>query len=220
MASIPDRDLFEFLEHTTDAAFTVTDAGEICSWNTSAEALLGFGRDEVTGKTCFELFRGRGVLGTLVCTEHCEVRDCAAHHRPIPDFDLEVKTRSGRSIWANVSTMVHEDPKTGRRRIVHLMRSVVDRKRTEMLVQRMLRTSKELLEAADGPVRSEPIARLSEQEHRVLQNLSEGQSPANIVRALKISPQTLRNHLHHINQKLGTHNRLEAVIHAIRRKLI
>jgi DNA-binding CsgD family transcriptional regulator len=58
-------------------------------------------------------------------------------------------------------------------------------------------------------VQSEPIARLSEQEHRVLRSLSEGQSPANIVRALKISPQTLRNHLHHINQKLGTHNRLE-----------
>ena len=64
------------------------------------------------------------------------------------------------------------------------------------------------------------IAPLSEQEHRVLRNFSEGQSPANIVRALKISPQTLRNHLHHINQKLGTHTRLEAVIHAIRRKLI
>jgi DNA-binding CsgD family transcriptional regulator len=84
----------------------------------------------------------------------------------------------------------------------------------------MLRTSRELLEAADGSARSEPIARLSEQEHRVLRSLSEGQSPANVVHALKISPQTLRNHLHHINQKLGTHNRLEAVIHAIRRRLI
>lgn len=220
MAHIPDRALFDFLEHTADAAFTVTDSGEICSWNSSAEALFGFGRDEVTGKTCFELFRGRGALGTPVCTEHCEVRDRAAHHRPIPDFDLEVKTRSGRNVWANVSTMVHEDPKTGRRRIVHLMRNVADRKRTEALVERMLQTSRELLEAADGSVRSEPIAPLSEQEHRVLRNFSEGQSPANIVRALKISPQTLRNHLHHINQKLGTHTRLEAVIHAIRRKLI
>jgi PAS domain S-box-containing protein len=220
MAHIPDRALFDFLEHTADAAFTVTESGEICSWNSSAEALLGFGRDEVTGKTCFELFRGRGALGTPVCTEHCEVRDRAAHHRPIPDFDLELKTRSGRNVWANVSTMVHEDPKTGRRRIVHLMRNVTDRKRTEALVGRMLQTSKELLEAADGSVRSEPIAPLSEQEHRVLRNFSEGQSPANIVRALKISPQTLRNHLHHINQKLGTHTRLEAVIHAIRRKLI
>lgn len=52
MAPNPDRDLFDFLEHTTDPAFTVTDAGEICSWNSSAEALFGFGRD---------------VLGTLVC---------------------------------------------------------------------------------------------------------------------------------------------------------
>ena len=120
----------------------------------------------------------------------------------------------------NVSTMIHEDPRTGRRRIVHLMRSVGGRKRTEALVQRMLRTSKELLDTADGSVRSEPIMRLSEQEHRVLRNLSEGQTPADIVRDLMISPQTLRNHIHHINQKLGTHNRLEAVIHAIRRKLI
>jgi PAS domain S-box-containing protein len=220
MAQIPDRDLFDLLEHTADAAFTVTEAGEICSWNSSAEALFGFARDEVIGKTCFELFRGRGGLGTLVCTEHCQVRDCAAHHRPIPDFDLEVKVQSRKKIWVNVSTMVHEDPKMGRRRIVHLMRSVRDRKRTDALVQRMLRTSKELLEAADASVRAEPITRLSEQEHRVLRNLSEGQSPAAVVRDLKITPQTLRNHLHHINQKLGTHNRLEAVIHATRRKLI
>jgi len=62
--------------------------------------------------------------------------------------------------------------------------------------------------------------RLSEQEHRVLHRLSEGKSPADIAFELDISPQTLRNHLHHINQKLGTHSRLEAVTHAIRRKLI
>jgi len=54
----------------------------------------------------------------------------------------------------------------------------------------------------------------------VLHRLSEGKSPAEIIGELDISPQTLRNHLHHINQKLGTHSRLEAVTHAIRRKLI
>jgi DNA-binding CsgD family transcriptional regulator len=35
-----------------------------------------------------------------------------------------------------------------------------------------------------------------------------------------ISSQTLRNHLYHVNRKLGTHNRLEAVVHAVRRGLI
>jgi DNA-binding CsgD family transcriptional regulator len=49
---------------------------------------------------------------------------------------------------------------------------------------------------------------------------SEGKTPTSIARALTISSQTLRNHLHHINQKLRTHNRLEAVMHAIHRKLI
>jgi PAS domain S-box-containing protein len=215
-----ERDLFDFLEHTSDAAFAVTDQGEICSWNSSAEALFGFEAGEAIGKTCFELFQGRDILGTLLCTERCHVRDCAAHHAPIPDIDLEVRTRSGDRIWVNMSTLVHEDPKSGRRRIVHLVRSIEDRKRTDAVVQRMLTVSKQLAEISDRSFRPAPMNRLSEQEHRVLHRLSEGKNPADIALELEISPQTLRNHLHHINQKLGTHSRLEAVTHAIRRKLI
>jgi PAS domain S-box-containing protein len=215
-----DRELFDFLEHTADAAFAVTDGGEICSWNGSAEVLFGFERAEAIGRTCYELFQGGDALGSLACTENCHVRQCAAHHTAIPDFDLEVKTRSGRRMWVNMSTVVHEDHNTGRRRIVHFARSIADRKRTDVLVQRMLRTSKQLIEMSNDGLRPAPVTPLSEQEQRVLRSLSEGQNPSGIVRDLNISPQTLRNHLHHINQKLGTHNRLEAVIHAIRRKLI
>ena len=43
---------------------------------------------------------------------------------------------------------------------------------------------------------------------------------ASTLSGLGITAQTLRNHLHHINQKLRTHNRLEAVMNAIQRKLI
>lgn len=215
-----DRDLYDLLEHTADAAFTVTGDGEICSWNASAEALFGFRRDEAVGKACGELFQGRGPLGRPVFTERCHVRECAAHGIPIPDFDLEVNTRDGRRIWVNMSTVVREDAQTGRRRIVHLARGVADRRRTELLVRRMVRVSKQLIELSTDGVRPVPAIPLSEQELRVLRSLSEGQSPSDIVRDLNISPQTLRNHLHHINQKLGTHNRLEAVIHAIRRQLI
>jgi len=215
-----EGDLYNLLEHTTDAAFAVTDGGEICSWNAGAEALFGFGRDEVLGKTCFELFKGRDVLGAPTCKENCHVRECAAHHRPIPAFDLEVNTRSGARIWVNMSTLVHEDPKSGRRRIVHLARSIEDRKQADDVVQRMLLVSKQLVDIADHSLQAAPVDHLSEQERRVLRSFSEGKSPADIERDLKISPQTLRNHLHHINQKLGTHNRLEAVTHAIRRKLI
>jgi DNA-binding NarL/FixJ family response regulator len=41
-----------------------------------------------------------------------------------------------------------------------------------------------------------------------------------IARDLGITLPTLRNHLHSINEKQRTHNRLEAVMHAMQRGLI
>jgi PAS domain S-box-containing protein len=215
-----DRDLFEFFEHTADAAFTVSDSGEICSWNASAERLLGFARAEAIGKTCSELFRGRDVLGTLVCTDRCHLHDCAALGTVMPDFDLEVTMRSGGRLWVNISTIVYEDSKTARRRIVYLARSVDGRKRTEALVQGVLEMSRQLVAKSDQGQRPAPVAPVSQQELRILSGFSQGRRPGEIARELKITSQTLRNHLHHINQKLGTHSRMEAVMHAIRRNLI
>jgi two-component system response regulator DegU len=65
-----------------------------------------------------------------------------------------------------------------------------------------------------------PVELLSNQEKTILSLFAEGRNSAAISRKLEISPQTLRNHLHHINRKLRTHTRLEAVTHAQRRGLI
>jgi DNA-binding CsgD family transcriptional regulator len=70
--------------------------------------------------------------------------------------------------------------------------------------------SNEFVEISDDSLRPAPVNPLSEQEHRVLRRFADGKSPVDIARELEISAQTLRNHLRHINQKLGTHNRLEA----------
>ncbi len=137
-----DRDLFELLEHTADAAFAVNDDGDILSWNTSAETVFGLMRAHVLGRACFDVFQGQGALGTCVCTERCHVRDCAERREPIADFDLAVRNVSGRRLWVNMSTIVHEDTKTGRRRIVHLARSIAPQKRTESLVSRIVEMSK------------------------------------------------------------------------------
>jgi LuxR family maltose regulon positive regulatory protein len=64
------------------------------------------------------------------------------------------------------------------------------------------------------------VSPLSEKELQILRLFSSGKNSPEIAESLQISLQTLRNHLHHINQKLRTHNRLEAVTHAIQRKLI
>jgi DNA-binding CsgD family transcriptional regulator len=136
-----ETELFALLERTSDAAFSVTEEGQIQSWNKSAEKLFGYSRSQALHKTCYQLLEGFGPLGTRVCHQHCSVAECAGKNA-------------------------------------------------------------------------------SEQEKQILRLFAEGKSSAHIARTLHISSSTLRNHLHHINQKLRTHNRLEAVMNAIQRKLI
>ena len=71
------------------------------------------------------------------------------------------------------------------------------------------------MDAARQP--AAPSSQLTEQERRVLRLLSEGKDAAEVARALRITP---RNHIHNANQKPSTKNRLETVIHAVRRGLI
>src|ERR1035441_9461797 len=72
-----EQELFAFLERTSDAAFAVTEQGEIRSWNRSAERLFGYRASEVVNRTCHEALDGRGALGTEVCTGGCSVQACA-----------------------------------------------------------------------------------------------------------------------------------------------
>jgi DNA-binding CsgD family transcriptional regulator len=92
--------------------------------------------------------------------------------------------------------------------------------RRERLVRRFADIARKVSSANEDDERLVPVTPLSDQEARILRALGEGKAPAEIADAFAISAQTFRNHLHHVNQKLGTHNRLEAVIHATRRKLI
>lgn len=215
-----DTEVFAIFENTTDAAFTVGEDGTICSWNKSAEILFGFAAREVLHRTCYEVLEGMGSLGTHVCHENCSVLECAGGRAPIPNFDLNVKTRSGERVWVNMSTVVYDNPRTGRRLLVHLAHDITEQKKTEELVQKMREFSRQLDEQALAPGRPAPIASLTEQEKQILRLFAEGKESEQVMTALGISAQTLRNHLHHINQKLRTHNRLEAVMHAIQRKLI
>ena len=104
--------------------------------------------------------------------------------------------------------------------MVHLAYDITEQKKKEELTQKMLELSNELSSVGKTSVRAEPTSPLSEQEKHVLHLFAEGKDSDEVTRTLCITPQTLRNHIHHINQKRWTHNRLEAVMNAIQRKLI
>jgi PAS domain S-box-containing protein len=215
-----ESELFTLLNGTADGAFSVDEHGLICSWNQAAEQLFGYPSSEVLHKPCAELLQGRGSLGNPVCCDGCAVIECAATSRGIPDYDLEVKARGGRRIWMNISILVFQDNRTNRRLVVHLARDITERKKKEELTQKVLGIAKQLASLPNEPDRGAPVSPLTKQEQHVLRLLADGKTPAEVARMLSIAPRTLRNHIHHANQKLKTRNRLEAVIHAIRRGLI
>jgi PAS domain S-box-containing protein len=217
-----ETELFALLEQTADAAYTVTKDGEICSWNRAAERLFGYPATEVLGRHIEEVFDAFDALGTepLVGGDETAVRDPEASSSGIPHFDLDVRTRSGARLWVNVSTIVFDNRRTGRRLLVRLARDITQSRLNATLVNRMLEAARQLVALADDATEHAPVQALSEQERRILKLFAAGTNSPTIARKLGISAQTLRNHLHHINRKLRTHTRLEAVTHAQRRGLI
>jgi DNA-binding CsgD family transcriptional regulator len=169
-----------------------------------------------------EVLEARDTLGTsaLAGGPEAATRRWDGTSGGIPNFDLEVRTRSGGRIWVSVSTIVFDNARTGRRLFVRLAHEIAQRRLNEELLNRMLEAARQVVSLADDASHHAPVEPLTEQERRILKLFAEGTNSATIARKLSISAQTLRNHLHHINRKLRTHNRLEAVTHAQRRGLI
>jgi len=213
-------DVYKLLEGTADAAFVVTIEGQICFWNASAEQLFGYAASDVLTRPCAEILKGKDALGTIVCTGERSVQHCAIDTKSIPAFDLEVATSSGKRKWVSVSTIVFEDSRIHRCLIAHLARDITDRKAAEQAFSKMVEVSKVVTSIGDGHSRPAPVESLSDQEHRILTLFGKAKNSAQVARDLGITLPTLRNHLHAINQKLRTHNRLEAVLHAMKRGLI
>lgn len=217
-----EPELFALLEQTADAAWVVTDGGEICSWNAAAERLFGYPATDVLRRNIDDVLEARDALGTSALAEGADAatRRWDGTSGGIPNFDLQVRTRSGDRMWVNVSTIVFDNRRTGRRLFVRLARDIGQLRRNEDLLNRMLDAARQLVSLARDASDHTPVEALSEQERRILKLFAEGTNSATIARRLGISAQTLRNHLHHINRKLRTHTRLEAVTHAQRRGLL
>ena len=217
-----ETELFALLEHTADAAYCVASDGEIRSWNHAAESLTGYPRELAIGRNIDDLLQARDALGTeaLACGMEAATRHWDGSGDGIANFDLEVATRSGDRVWVNVSTIVFDNRRTGGRLFVRLARDMSQRRAKERLFGEMVALARQVVSLTEEGPEHAPVEPLSEQERRILSLFAAGSNSAAIGRKLRISPHTLRNHLHHINRKLRTHSRLEAVTHAQRRGLL
>jgi DNA-binding NarL/FixJ family response regulator len=65
-----------------------------------------------------------------------------------------------------------------------------------------------------------PAPRLTDREMDVLRLVAKGLNNRDIARALFISENTVKNHIRNILEKLQLHSRMEAVVYAVREKLL
>lgn len=212
--------LAELLTGTSDAAFAADLQGEIRTWNKAAEELFGYPASYAVGKSCAEIVGGGIPTGIPVCHEFCDILECVRTGREVSNFDMQVQTSSGKSVWVNVSLLVTFNEHTERRFFVHFMRDISDRKHAEQLTNKMLALAKDLISGTDESRALPPVSPLTAQEKKILHLMASGRNSAEVIAELQISMRTLRNHLSNVNQKLHTTNRTQAIVQALKRGMI
>ena len=220
-----ERSISAMLTRTADGAMLADEQGTVVLWNKAAERLLGFRANDVLGRPCHEVMRGKTLSGQPFCSFSCAVGHRLGCGGGVRNFDIQTHTKGGKVIWLNVSSLPLPSRKKDRFLFVHLFRDVGKQAKVRLLVN-------ELHSVLSAPAeRPAPEAKppssqtppsdtvpdipatpsLSRREREVLQHLALGERTTRIADTLCISTATVRNHVQHIFEKLGAHSRLEAL---------
>ena len=203
--------LDEAFARAADGAFAIGPDGRIVLWNRAAEKMLGYAAREAIGRPCCDLFVGFDDSGNRLCYQGCHVMALVKMGDPVQSFDMRTRTKAGRPIWVNLSTLTVPPGAAGGPLTVHLFRDVTATKELLGLVQERL----------TAPTEVEPTGgALTRREQEILRMIATGVSTRATADKLHVSPATVRNHVQNILSKLGAHSRLEAVAIATSRRLL
>jgi PAS domain S-box-containing protein len=202
--------LDEALARTADGAFGIDEQGKIVLWNRAAEKMLGYTARETIGRPCCDFFIGYDDSGNRVCYRGCHVMTLVKMGDAVQSFDMRTRTKAGKPLWINISTMVVPEGSAGAALTVHLFRDVTATKELLTLVG----------ERQAGPAEDSGLAgSLTRRELEVLRLIASGANTKAAADRLRVSPATVRNHVQNVLSKLGVHSRLEAVAYATRHRL-
>jgi len=210
---------------THDGLFAVDSQQRIVYWADTAERLLGYRAEQVMGKRCYEVVGGRDASNYPVCRRNCPVIMSARRGRTTPDYDILCPLPSGEEKWLNVSVLVAR-PSRGSVHVLHFLRDVSHRRRTEEFARRASAAVRGLLQESNGQEGQEvetaapPLPKLSRREQEALRLLAAGMSTRQMAETMGIQPVTARNHVTRLLNKLGAKNRLQAVVYASQRRLL
>jgi len=206
--------LRDFLEGAADGVLVVDGTSRIIYWNDSATEILGYERAEAMGRPCYDVLKGMGERGSVVCSPECSLKSCAFRGEKIHNFNLLTAHKDGRTHWLNMSTMCATDFDGHGTVVVHMFRDIDRLQRAGDLLGEFMIRAAELSAPVPLPVKLRVEAKLTSREREVLTLLGEGLSTKEIAQKLTVSEATARNHVQSILNKLGVHSRLEAALYA------
>jgi len=215
--------LIDALINAADGALVVDEKQHILFWNKAAMEILGFGHQDLANRPCYQILHCYGDEGRLICKERCQVMEWALSTKPVPNFDALVKTKQGEQQWLNISIFTYRGGKAGDKKvIVHLFHSISSKKMDERILEQLLDIVRRYQEVPSGNGNGikHPTSALTLREDEILTLLAKGCTTLEISQLLSISPNTTRNHIQHILQKLQVHSRLEAVAYALKHDLV
>jgi PAS domain S-box-containing protein len=203
--------LDETFARAADGAFAIGPDGRILLWNRAAEKMLGYTAREALGRLCCDFFVGHDDSGNRLCYQGCHVMALVKMGDPVQSFDMRTRTKAGRPIWLNLSTLTVPAGHAGGPITVHLFRDVTATKELLGLVRERLTAPPSVEATGDA---------LTRRELEILRILATGVGTRVAAEKLRVSPATVRNHVQNIFGKLGAHSRLEAVAMATRQRLL
>ena len=202
------------------AAVLVDAEGRLADVNRSFEAVTGYSRDEVLGRTTDDL----GLWSSSADAE--KIASGEGFH----DLELQVCTKKGelRDVLASAAP-IQLDGGEGR---LHMFYDITGRKRTEEelmgAIQAVMTDTawfsrsvmEKLAQLRAGRTDVTEVAELTPREREVLERLATGASNDEIGGALGIARQTVRNYISAVYDKIGVRTRAEAVVWARERGLV
>lgn len=213
---VPTEALDQALARAGDGAFAIGWDGRVAVWNRAAEKILGWSAKEVLGRPCFDVFDGGDGRGNSRCRQGCDIMGHVKLGEPVEHFEMKTRTKAGRPVWLDISSIQAPATNGDRPMTIHLFRDITATKKLlELVHERMVPAA-----SSNGSDNGNGASGLTKREIEILRLMAAGANTKVLAERLSVSPATVRNHAQNIFAKLDVHSRLEAVAWANQHRLV
>ncbi|WP_455222759.1 LuxR C-terminal-related transcriptional regulator [Kaarinaea lacus] len=217
--------LGELLYKAVDGSFAIDSSQRIIYWDTGCEELLGHSEQWVLGRPCCDVLNwSKPTSDHSFCQRNCYVADmCNGGTEGKKTFLITAKDKYNEPLSLSVSIILVPAICKNNWHVMHLLHRAAF---PDVLTAMEGAGRKTSPRKSSGTLNGSAImadtnaSRLTPRELEVLALLSEGITGTTIAKRLNISNTTVRNHIQHIQYKLGVHSKTEAVAYAYRHNFL